>query len=68
MVPRTDVLILEGIQFPSTPSLEVVGSSGAIAFWQIEFGIAGKVGTRLLTTFIFTETGLEQEPADGVNV
>ena len=60
--------MLEGDQFPATPSLEVVGSTGAVAFWQSEFGIGGKVGTRLLTTVIFTETGFEQEPAAGVNV
>jgi hypothetical protein len=58
----------EGVQFPSTPSLEVVSSTGAVAFWQIELGIAGKVGTRLFTIVMLTETGLEQEPADGVNV
>ena len=68
IVPRTAVLMPEGIQFPATPSLEVVGSTGAMVFWQIEFGIAGKVGTRLFTISIFTETGLEQEPGDGINV
>jgi len=60
--------MLEGIQFPTTPSLEVVASTGAVAFWQIESGTVGKVGTRLFTIVTLTEAGLAQEPAAGVNV
>jgi hypothetical protein len=40
------------------PSLDVVGSAAAVAFWQIEVGTAGNVGTTLLTIVIFTETGV----------
>ena len=60
--------MMEGTQFPSTPSLDVVGKSGAVEFRQIELGIAGKVGTRLVTTSTSTEIGLAHEPATGVNV
>jgi hypothetical protein len=60
--------MVAGLHVPATPSLEVAGSAGAVAFWQIEVGIVGKVGTRLSTIVIFTDTGAAQEPADGVNV
>jgi len=52
-----DVLITAGLQVPATPSLEVAGNTGAIAFWQIEVGTVAKVGMRLVTTVIVTETG-----------
>jgi hypothetical protein len=50
------------------PSFEVAGSAGAVAFWHTELVIVGKVGARLVTIVMFTETGPAQEPADGVNV
>jgi hypothetical protein len=61
-------LTVAGLHVPVTPSLDVVGSIGAVAFWQIEVSNVGKVGTRLFTIVIFNETGAAQEPADGVNV
>ena len=60
--------MMAGLHVPATPSLDVAGSADAVACWQIELGIVGKVGTRLFTIVIFTETGPAQEPADGVNV
>ena len=60
--------MVAGFHVPATPSVEVAGSAGAVAFWQIEVGIVGKVGTRLVTIVIVTETGPAHEPADGVNV
>ena len=67
-VPTVVASIVEGLHIPATPSLEVAGSAGTVAFWQIEVGIVGKVGTRLFTIVMVTETGPAQEPADGVNV
>ena len=60
--------MVAGLHVPATPSLDVVGNTGAVAFWQIEVGTVGKVGTRLFTIVMVTETGAAQEPADGVNV
>jgi len=61
--------MLAGFHVPAIPSFEVVGSAGAVVFWQYEFAIVGKVGVRLLTIVILKETGLEQMPVDvGVNV
>ena len=34
VVPVTDVLILAGLHVPVTPSFDVGGSAGAVAFWQ----------------------------------
>ena len=53
---------------PVIPSFEVDGSAGAVAFWQYEFVIVGKVGVVLLTIVMFNETGVAQVLAvDGVN-
>jgi hypothetical protein len=57
-VPTADVLMMVGFHVPVTPSTDVPGNIGAVEFMQIEFGRIGKVGTRLLTTVIFTETGV----------
>jgi hypothetical protein len=63
-----DVLMLAGFHAPAIPSFEVVGNAGAVAFWQYEFAIVGKVGVRVLTIVILKEAGDEQMPADdGVN-
>jgi hypothetical protein len=67
-VPRTDVLMLAGFHVPAIPSFDVEGSAGAAAFWQYEFAMVGKVAVIVPTIVIFTETGGEQLPADGVNV
>jgi hypothetical protein len=68
VVPRMDVLMLAGLQVPAIPSFEVVGSVGAVVFWQYEFAIVGKVGVRLLTMVMLKEAGDEQIPVDdGVN-
>ena len=58
----------DGLHVPVTPSADVVGSAGAVEFWQIELATVGKVGTIPLVIVMLTETGLAQEPADGVNV
>ena len=55
-VPGTDTLMLAGLHVPVIPSLDVGGSAGAVAFWQYEFAIVGKVGVRLLTIVMFKET------------
>jgi len=62
------VFIAEGVQLPVTPSLDVVGNGGAVDPVQSEFGIGGKVGFKLVTTVISTDTGLAQLPVVGVNV
>src|SRR5450755_1975333 len=67
-VPGTDVLMLAGLHVPVIPSIDTSGSAGAVAFWQYEFAMVGKVGTTLPTIVMFKETGVEQLPADGVNV
>ena len=60
--------MLAGLHVPVIPSFEVDGSAGAVAFWQYEFVIVGKVGVMLPTIVIFKETGVAQVPAvDGVN-
>ena len=68
VVPRADVLMLAGLHVPVIPSFDVVGSAGAVAFWQTEFGTVGKVGEMLLTIVIFRETGGAQLTCSGVNV
>jgi hypothetical protein len=68
VVPITEVLMLAGFHVPVTPSLEVIGSAGAVAFWQYEVAIVGKVGVIRLTMVMFKETGVAQLPAVGVNV
>jgi hypothetical protein len=67
-VPGTDVLMLAGFQVPAIPSFDVGGSAGAVAFWQYEFAMVGKVGETLPAIVMFKEAGVEQLPADGVNV
>ena len=67
-VPTVVVFTIAGLHVPATPSFEVAGSTGAVAFWQIEVGSAGKVGTRLLTIVMVTETELAHVPVEGVNV
>jgi hypothetical protein len=49
--------MVAGLHVPVTPSADVAGNIGAVAFWQIEFATAGKVGTRLLTIVMLIETG-----------
>jgi hypothetical protein len=66
-VPTTDVLMLAGLQVPVIPSFDVAGSAGAVAFWQYEAAIVGKVGVRLATILMFNETGGEQLEV-GVNL
>jgi len=63
-----DVLIPDGSHVPLIPSFEVAGNTGAVASWQIKFGIAGKLGTMPLAIDTVNETGAAQEPPDGVNV
>jgi RNase P/RNase MRP subunit p29 len=67
-VPGTNTLILAGLQVPAIPSFDTSGSAGAAAFWQYEFAMVGKVGETTSTIVIFKEAGVEQLPADGVNV
>jgi hypothetical protein len=67
--PTFVVLIEEGLQVPLTPSFDVAGSAGAVAFRQNESAIAGNVGEILLSIVMFKETGVEQLLADdGVNL
>jgi hypothetical protein len=67
-VPGTDVLMVTGLHVPVIPSFDVVGSAGAVALWQYEFAMVGKVGATLATTVIFKEPGFAQLPVAGVNV
>jgi hypothetical protein len=67
-VPGTVVLIAAGLHVPVIPSLDVSGNDGAVAFWQYEFAIVGKVGVTLPTTLMLKEPGVAQLPTDGVNV
>ena len=60
--------MVAGLHVPATPSLDVAGSTGAVACWQIEPGTVGKVGTRLFRIVMFNETGPAHCPAVGVNV
>ena len=63
------MLMLAGLHVPAIPSFDVVGSAGAVAFWQYEVAIVGKVGEMLLTMVTFKEADVAQLPgADGVNV
>ena len=63
------MLIEEGLQVPLIPSTDVGGSAGAVAFWQNESVIVGKVGETLVAIVMFKETGIAQVPADdGVNL
>jgi len=59
--------MLAGLHVPVIPSFDVGGSAGAVAFWQYEFAIIGKVGEMLLTIVTFNEAEGEQLD-DGVNV
>ena len=68
VVPIADVLITAGLHVPVIPSLEVVGSAGAVVFRHIEFATVGKVGATAVTMAIFIETGPAHCPAVGVNV
>jgi hypothetical protein len=67
-VPRADVLILAGLHVPVIPSFDVEGNAGAVAFWQYEFAMVGKVGETVPTMVMFKEAGFAQLPAIGVNV
>ena len=60
--------MLAGLHVPAIPSIETSGNAGAVAFWQYEFAMVGKVGETMPTIVMFKETGIEQLPADGVNV
>ena len=67
--PTFVVLIEEGLQVPFTPSFDVDGNAGAVAYWQYESAIVGKVGVRLLTIVTSNVAGFEQLLADdGVNI
>jgi hypothetical protein len=58
VVPIADVLIAAGVHVPVIPSLEVVGSTGAVVFKQIEFGTDGNVGATFPTIAMLKEAGL----------
>jgi hypothetical protein len=60
--------MLAGLHVPAIPSFDVSGSTGAVAFWQYELAMVGKVGATLPTTEMFKEPGFAQLPAAGVNV
>jgi hypothetical protein len=60
--------MLAGLHVPVIPSFDVDGSAGTVVFWQYEFVMVGKVGGTMPTIVIFKEAGLEQLPADGVNM
>jgi hypothetical protein len=60
--------MLAGFHVPVIPSFDVGGNAGAVAFWQYEFAIVGKLGEMLPTIAMFKETRVAQLPADGVNV
>jgi hypothetical protein len=67
--PSRDVLIPAGLHVPVIPSEDVDGRAGAVAFWQYEVAMVGKVGEILPTIVMFKVTGITQLPADdGVNV
>jgi hypothetical protein len=68
VVPGTVVVMAAGLHVPVIPSFDTSGSVGAVAFWQYEFVMVGKVGATLPTIEIFKEAGFAQLPADGVNV
>jgi len=67
-VPGTDVLMLAGLHVPVIPSFDTSGSAGAVACWQYEFTIVGKVGETVATMVMIKEAGVAQLPAVGVNV
>jgi hypothetical protein len=61
--------MLTGLHVPVIPSFDVVGSTGAVVFWQYEPAMVGKVGEIRATIVMFKETGVAQLPvANGVNV
>ena len=60
--------MLAGLHVPVIPSFDVEGSAGAVAFWQYEVAMVGKVGVTLPTMVMFKEAGFAQLPAVGVNV
>jgi hypothetical protein len=69
VVPTTDVLMLAGFHVPVIPSFDVVGSTGAVVFWQYEEAIVGKVGVMVPMIVMLKETGIAQLPVgDGVNL
>ena len=60
--------MLAGLHVPVIPSFDVGGNAGAVEFWQYEFAKVGKVGETMPTIVMFKEAGVEQPPADGVNM
>ena len=62
-----DVLMMAGLHVPGIPSFDVGGSAGGVEFWQ-SGPIGSNIGEMLLTMLTFKEAGVEQLPADGVNV
>ena len=60
--------MIDGLHVPVMPSLDVVGNAATVAFKQAEFGTVGNVGTTLLVTVMFNETGPAHWPVVGVNV
>lgn len=59
--------MLAGLHVPAIPSLDVNGKPGGVEFWQ-SGPMALNVGVRVPTIVMFKEIGVEQLPADGVNV
>ena len=55
-----DVLMLAGLHVPTIPSFDVCGSAGAVAFWQYELAIVGKLGETLPTIVTFIEACVAQ--------
>jgi hypothetical protein len=60
--------MLAGLHVPVIPSFDVVGSAGAVVFWQYEPAMVGKVGEIRAMIVTFKEAGVAQLPAVGVNV
>ena len=61
------MLIVAGFQVPCTPLLDVVGSAGAVLFWQ-SGPIWVNVGFICADTVMFIVAVAAHWPVDGVNV
>jgi hypothetical protein len=66
-VPRADVLMLAGLHVPLIPSFDVGGNGGGVEF-RHSGPISSNTSEMVLTIETFTETGIAQLPAVGVNV
>jgi hypothetical protein len=62
-----EVLIVAGLHVPVILLVEVVGSAGAIEFWQ-KGPIAVKDGATCDEITILIVVGIPHSPGDGVNV